>query len=115
MKILVKVNQAHETCMFILPKQTFQVVSINVGPTYVDYNPIHTIIYCKTRIFSVYKFLSKHCQRAIVTSIFRKCVTVKNINKSNNIKMLLEMQLPHEEWGNQWSCFSNYSASHNAV
>ena len=112
MKNLVKVNQAHETCMFILPKQTFQVVSINVGPAYVDYNLIHTI---KTRIFSVYKFLSKHCQRAFVTSIFRECVTVKNINKSNNIKMLLEMQLPHEEWGNQLSCFSNYSAFHNAV
>ena len=52
--------------------------------------------YCKTRIFSVDKFSSKHCQRAFATSIFRACVTVKNINKSNNIKMFLEMQLPHE-------------------
>ena len=67
--------------------------------------------YCKTRIFSVNKFLSKHCQRAFSTSIFRECVTVKNINKSINIKMLLEMQLPHEWWGNQLSCLSNYSAT----
>ena len=53
-------------------------------------------IYCKTRIFSVDKFSSKHCQRAFATTIFRECVTVKNINQSNNIKMFLEMQLPHE-------------------
>ena len=39
--------------------------------------------YCKTRIFSVDKFSSKHCQRAFATSIFRECVTVKNINQSN--------------------------------
>ena len=50
--------------------------------------------YCKTRIFSVDKFSSKHCQRAFATSIFRECVNVKNINKS--IKMLLEMHLPHK-------------------
>ena len=52
--------------------------------------------YCKTRIFSVDKFSLKHCQRAFPTSIFRECVTCQNINKSNNIKMLLEMQLRHE-------------------
>ena len=33
------------------------------------------IIYCKTRIFSVDKFSSKHCQRAFATSFFRECVT----------------------------------------
>ena len=45
--------------------------------------------YCRTRIFSVDKFSSKYCYGEFATSIFRECVTVKNINKSNNIKMLL--------------------------
>ena len=61
-----------------------------------DFESISKEIYRKTRIFSVDKFSSKNCQRAFATSIFRECVTVKNINKSNNINMLLEMQLPHE-------------------
>ena len=35
----------------------------------------------KTRIFSVYKFSSKHCQRAFTMSIFHECVTSQKKHK----------------------------------
>ena len=35
----------------------------------------------KTRIFSVYKFSSKHCQRAFTMSIFREFVTSQKKHK----------------------------------